>query len=321
MLVHDNWILEQDLANEVLKAWQDLVNLMADLCNVPAGFIVQGTEQGVQVVIASESDENPYASGTLIAPEVNIFCRKVVEEKTALYVKNATELSEWQTNPEVTNDGFNSYLGYPLMWPNGQVFGTMCVMDFRKTDYDQRYYTLLEHFKKTAERELKLLEQSLHLEALSVRDDLTGLLNRRGFFASIAERIKIAQRQNENMAVCYFDLNGLKKINDTLGHKAGDNIITDFSHALRASLRQTDKLARFGGDEFVALIFVKNEFELLTIDQRLKKYLAEKVNGKYISFSVGVKMVNAKEYQELNIEKAIAEADKAMYKQKHNSAS
>ncbi len=312
----ENWFLEQSIAQDTLKIWQELVNLMAELCHTPAGFIVQMTEKGYQVVIANQSAENPYPAGGVIPTETNIFCRKVVEENKPLYVNNATRLKEWQSNPEVSDDKFNSYLGFPLYWPSGKVFGTICVMDFKITNYDDRYYRLLGHFKDMVERELKLLEQNIYIEQLSTHDDLTGLLNRRGFKMALPERLKLAHRHKENIAVCYFDLDKLKKINDELGHQKGDEVIKFFAEALNKSLRKTDITARFGGDEFVAIICMEHSDEFSSIIERLTAIINSNKDIITIEYSLGVVMIEHDKLLDIDIKKVLYEADKCMYANK-----
>lgn len=309
----DKWFLEQELAKDTLVTWQELVDLMAELCQTPAGFIVQMTTNGYQVVISNKSEENPYPPGGIIPTETDIFCRKVVEENRPLYVANATQLEEWQSNPEVTEDRFNSYLGFPLHWPNGEIFGTICVMDFKITNYDERYHRLLAHFKKMAERELHLLKKNLDVEKLSVHDEQTGLLNRRGFNSLAPARLKLANRHQEDIVVCYFDLDNLKKINDSYDHKTGDLAIRVFAKALKDSLRNTDIIARFGGDEFVAIIFMEHIDETSLVNKRLRALLNQSELNFDINYSVGAITISHEKALDIDIEKVIAQADSRMY--------
>jgi diguanylate cyclase (GGDEF)-like protein len=89
------------------------------------------------------------------------------------------------------------------------------------------------------------------LAALAVRDELTGLLNRRGFRELAEQHLRVARRVNRADAVLSLDLNGFKQINDTFGHAEGDSALREVSRILTATLREVDVLARFGGDEFV----------------------------------------------------------------------
>ena len=96
-------------------------------------------------------------------------------------------------------------------------------------------------------------ERDLH--ALAVRDDLTGLHNRRGFTLFADQEIARARRYGHSAFLLFADLNGLKGINDEFGHRAGDEALRVMARALRSVVRESDVVARWGGDEFVALVF------------------------------------------------------------------
>jgi diguanylate cyclase (GGDEF)-like protein len=91
------------------------------------------------------------------------------------------------------------------------------------------------------------------LQDLSHKDDLTGLHNRRGFLILSEQQIRIARRQKTPFLLLFMDLDGLKDINDTFGHAEGNRALIEAAEVLRESFRQSDILARFGGDEFAAL--------------------------------------------------------------------
>ena len=95
-------------------------------------------------------------------------------------------------------------------------------------------------------------ETEIEIHLLSLTDVLTGLYNRRGFFVEAERIFKVSRRQRTRSAVIFADIDGLKRINDALGHDAGDALIRDAAFVLRQSLRQADVVARLGGDEFVA---------------------------------------------------------------------
>lgn len=109
------------------------------------------------------------------------------------------------------------------------------------------------------------------MRALGLTDVLTGLNNRRGFFVQAEQMFRLARRQHAGCAVFYADIDGLKLVNDQLGHATGDRLIQDAAAVLRESLRDTDVLARFGGDEFVA--FALDDAHPRVILARLKDNL------------------------------------------------
>ena len=115
------------------------------------------------------------------------------------------------------------------------------------------------------------LQQSL--QSLSLIDDLTGLHNRRGFFALAGQHLRVVLRKGAGMLV-YVDLDNLKSINDTFGHLEGNRALVVASNLLRASFRQSDILARMGGDEFCVLMTDAGKDS----DQQVRKRLQQRVD-------------------------------------------
>lgn len=92
------------------------------------------------------------------------------------------------------------------------------------------------------------------LEARSLTDDLTGLWNRRGMRMELSRSVRATERSNDPLSVVFMDLDNLKRVNDTRGHGAGDEMIRSFSGQVQSAIRAQDSLARIGGDEFVLLL-------------------------------------------------------------------
>jgi diguanylate cyclase (GGDEF)-like protein len=92
------------------------------------------------------------------------------------------------------------------------------------------------------------------LEGLSLTDDLTSLVNRRGFDAALKQTLALARRHREGGVLAYLDLDDFKLVNDAYGHSAGDAVLRRIGELLRGNVRSTDVIARLGGDEFAALL-------------------------------------------------------------------
>jgi len=161
------------------------------------------------------------------------------------------------------------------------------------------------------------------LQSLSVIDELTGLYNRRGFLAVADQHLAAIRRDEKVAAILYADLDGLKKINDSLGHYEGDRALARAAEIFKDTFRSSDILARMGGDEFVVLAAIDPEESSDSLAERLKeKFRASNSlkNRAYdLSISVGVTHVNVGETR--SMEELMARADRAMYADKRHKHS
>lgn len=164
------------------------------------------------------------------------------------------------------------------------------------------------------------LERHEILESLyrtTIVDELTGLYNRRGLYTLGNQQIELAKRHSDDIFIFFLDLDGMKAINDTLGHDYGDKALVDTSKIMHKSFRTTDILSRVGGDEFV-IVAVKAQFEFIPIIiQRIKDFVKDQNSSEEkfeISISIGVSKVDLD--AESPLDEAIRDADKKMYDSK-----
>jgi diguanylate cyclase (GGDEF)-like protein len=164
-------------------------------------------------------------------------------------------------------------------------------------------------------REAKLLEQSEQLRALALRDELTGLHNRRGFMEIAEHQLKAAMRNREPCAVFFADLNGMKAINDELGHEMGDQAIRATGSMLTEVFRSSDVVARLGGDEFIVFASECDEAGVaaayVRIEQAVRALNAGATNGYQISISAGAAVFDPNEPKDLS--SLMQAADANMY--------
>jgi diguanylate cyclase (GGDEF)-like protein len=104
------------------------------------------------------------------------------------------------------------------------------------------------------------------LRAMSLKDELTGLYNRRGLLALAEQTIETSIRQRKGFGVLFIDLDGLKEINDAHGHAAGDQALCDTAALLHTTFRKSDVLARLGGDEFAVLLIGREDESDVSLD-------------------------------------------------------
>lgn len=171
------------------------------------------------------------------------------------------------------------------------------------------------------DRTLKLSAQKEHYRALAQTDGLTGLPNFRSFHARLEEEVARAHRYGHYLACAMVDLDGLKQINDRLGHAAGNRAILALADAVREELRDTDFAARYGGDEFVVLLPQTNEGQGALFAERLRKRLVEVSGhaGLPVRGSIGVAAVSAGDLDAPDAaEDLLRRADEALYRAKRS---
>ncbi|MDH7795117.1 MULTISPECIES: GGDEF domain-containing protein [unclassified Beijerinckia] len=111
------------------------------------------------------------------------------------------------------------------------------------------------------------------LRQLSETDALTGLYNRRKLLETLDDRLTIFEREKAQTSVLVFDLDNFKRLNDEMGHHAGDAALVEIARLCRQSLRKSDVIARFGGDEFVVVMPGTDRSDALEIAERLRKHV------------------------------------------------
>ncbi len=175
--------------------------------------------------------------------------------------------------------------------------------------------------KEEEERNRLILNESRHN---SLIDDLTGLYNRRGFRELAEQQLRVAMRINQPVLLFFIDVDKLKRINDSFGHHAGDLLLIDLAAILKRTFRESDLIARIGGDEFTILTMETGPESSEVFFERLRTTIDEKnresVDGRTLSVTVGVSRYNLRDSD--SVTSLIDRADSDMYaKKKSKSAS
>ncbi|MEN8264425.1 MAG: PAS domain S-box protein [Nitrospirota bacterium] len=159
------------------------------------------------------------------------------------------------------------------------------------------------------------------LRVLAMTDELTGLFNRRGFFTLAEKHCKLANRTRNRMSLLYLDLNGMKTINDKLGHTAGDQALIDTAAILKDNFRESDIIARIGGDEFAVLLTEHSESDIENIiTTNIKNHLLNHNTSGLRNYKLSLSMVVVY-YDPKNpcsIDNLLTKADAFMYNAKQN---
>jgi diguanylate cyclase len=159
-----------------------------------------------------------------------------------------------------------------------------------------------------------LYEELNHASAQARHDPLTDALNRKGLDDALAREIASVRRKNVALSICMLDIDNFKKLNDRLGHEAGDKALIHLANVARQCMRPNDTLARYGGEEFVILMpdtTLDDGIEAMTRLQRelTKKFFLSDKEKILITFSAGVAQLSEDE----DGPEAISRADRAMY--------
>ncbi|WP_434033064.1 GAF domain-containing sensor histidine kinase [Cupriavidus sp. a3] len=127
---------------ETVKKWQEIVDLLAEIMHVPSALIMQVGPSDIEVFVSSESEGNPYEASETAALNTGLYCETVMKTRQPLLVPDALQDEAWKSNPDIKL-GMISYLGVPISWPDGEIFGTICVLDKKRNDYSGLFLRLL----------------------------------------------------------------------------------------------------------------------------------------------------------------------------------
>lgn len=162
----------------------------------------------------------------------------------------------------------------------------------------------------------ELRQKEAELERQAAIDELTGLFNRRAALLLLQKQMNATRRAHQPLAISYIDLDGLKEVNDTLGHAEGDAMIRAFAEVLVRTMRSGDHACRMGGDEFLLILPdcpQEEAFQLMArIESRVAEHSADQETGYRISFSYGL----AEDAAGGKLDQLLEKADSRMYAQK-----
>ncbi|MGL4828008.1 MAG: sensor domain-containing phosphodiesterase [Vibrio sp.] len=246
----------------MLASWQNMLNLLAELLKVPATMIMRLRHHDLDVFCSSTGSDNPYKIGMTERLGKGLYCETVVNTHQILIVTNAELDPLWKDNPDM-EFGMRAYCGLPLQWPNGELFGTLCVTDreehhFLTTD-QQLLYTLREsieaqlktlyqhetllqmnqdlHFKVHHKmRSIASLNQSLHQEIDKRRaaeqqieyqrshDVGTGFLNRSALEWQL-NQLLMQLDKNDELAVIHIGFANARQLQARLGYHLWDDVL------------------------------------------------------------------------------------------------
>lgn len=152
------------IADHILEEWQRIVDILAELANVPVALIMRYDKEYIEVFRASSTEGNPYKVGTKEHLEMSgLYCETVIRTQKPLLVPNALKDDLWKNNPDIKYNMI-SYLGHPISYPDKKPFGTLCILDKKENAYNETINKCMHSFSKLLETDLALIVKNIELE-------------------------------------------------------------------------------------------------------------------------------------------------------------
>ncbi|MEJ0085273.1 MAG: PAS domain S-box protein [Pseudomonadota bacterium] len=179
------------IPSDVLRNWQRIVDLLANIMRVPSAVVTKLEPpyySYYRTIVSSDSEGNPFPIDQSFSMDIGTFCETVIKNCEPLLVVDALEDDQWKSAPEI-QVGMVSYLGFPVVWPDGRIFGTICVLDDRANLYSVPYQELLSHCRDVLQGDLQTLAR-LGNELEDQRAQLSEL------FARVPEAVVMIDRES-----------------------------------------------------------------------------------------------------------------------------
>jgi len=264
-----------DISLTVMRKWQSLLDTIAKIVNVPSALIMRLNENSIEVFLKSRTEGNPYEKGEEAKLIYGLYCETVIGTQEKLMVPDATKSEVWSKNNPDVDINMISYLGFPINWPDGEVFGTVCLLDNKENHYNENYTELLQQVKFFIETDLeqlhtrqKLEEKNQQLEQLNYnKSRFLSLISHdvRGGIGTLDEFLKIVIENFHN-----YSSERIEMLLKTLSEKAAH------------SYQMLDNLLTWSKNDLVDLQPVKNQFDIIQQLDNLLHYFHHSISMKKI---------------------------------------
>lgn len=183
---------DMEIPSRIVDVWQEVVDSISVLLSVPSVMINRLEPPELEIFRSNISSDNPFPSGTRMEM-TGVYCEAAARRRKMVQVKDAREDPEWADSP-TAKAGIFSYLGFPLFWPDGDVFGTICAVDTRKHEWGKQYSDVLATFKVAIEAHLALVTamEELNRKNEELRNALGEVKTLRGLLpiCSVCKKIR-----------------------------------------------------------------------------------------------------------------------------------
>jgi signal transduction histidine kinase len=151
------------IPGDMRLAWQELVGLISESCQVPAAVIMRVRAEDTEVLACHENSDHPCQAGRRECLEIGMFCDEVMRSRRPLLVSDARSDPRWSSRREVSS-GLVAFLGMPLTWPSGEIFGTLCILDDKENSFPVNVMRLLDVCSRLVMSDLNVIWTSLQLD-------------------------------------------------------------------------------------------------------------------------------------------------------------
>lgn len=250
-------------------------------------------------------------------------CQIVIASGRPLVFGDMQSDPRLQGHPIVPHLPFRFYAGVPLLTEDGAAVASLCVLKREAQDSSAVDLEPLSDLAAIAMDELELFRRNRELARLAETCPLTGLVNRRGFDAALDRAVRRARRTRTPLSLLLLDLDHFKRLNDTLGHQAGDDALRRFGTILGAASRRPDDVAaRYGGEEFALILPDTDAAGAVEVAGRVRQALVsaaishpEGIGG-LMTASIGI--ATAPPAALSDPDTLLSQADAALYRAKHS---
>ncbi|MEO0406015.1 MAG: GGDEF domain-containing protein [Cyanobacteria bacterium P01_A01_bin.135] len=281
-------------------------------------WIVTQVEGDRMVVLGAKDRGYGIKAGDVLSWS-DSFCMRMAAGDGPHYAPDIDEVLTYRSAPIYQQLEVGSYIGYPIYFPNGELFGTLCgvhptaqsasaeAAGVQCAELTAMLLGLVLSSEHTAIQASHVAKQA---EAVALSDALTSLYNRRGWNQMLSQTELHSQQTQQVTCIIAVDLDGMKRINDTQGHAQGDDVLRRAGQAIRSAVRQQDVVARVGGDEFAVLC---RDCDRL-LGTALLRRIAAALRQSAVDASIGVAVSEVGQPLHLVWE----EADRRMYSRKRH---
>ncbi len=164
-----------NIPESIQMKWQKIVDLIARIMNVPTGLITRLTVENLEIFVASNNIKNPYHKDDKDKLGIGMFCETVAGKRREMMVTDTEKSDFWRNNPHA-QFGMHAYLGVPIEWKDGEIFGTLCMLDDKANPYSEEFQDLIRQFKEIIETDLdnlvlqEQLEKRLSAQEMQIRE-------------------------------------------------------------------------------------------------------------------------------------------------------